>query len=88
MAKDVVHNASALLKVVQPGQQSLHRCLGMLRMQLLHFLIWQFCQGCEELCQVTAHVGVRTVPNCHIRDLSKTLHTQQLTSAINQSTTN
>ncbi|KAA6418015.1 MAG: hypothetical protein FRX49_12015 [Trebouxia sp. A1-2] len=54
-------------------EQGPDRSLGMLGVQLLYFFIRQICQGCEQLCQVAAHVGVRAIPHCQIRDLGKAL---------------
>jgi hypothetical protein len=80
--KDVMHNASALLKVVQAGQQGPDRGLGMLGVQLLYFFIRQICQGCEQLCQVAAHVGVRAVPHRQIWDLGKALSHRRTISTV------
>lgn len=71
--KNVVHNAGALLKVVKTRQQGLDRRLGVLWVQLLHLLIRHVCQGCEQLSQVAAHVGIRAVPHSQAWNLGKTL---------------
>lgn len=41
-SKNMMHNAGALLKVVQPRQQGLDGSLGVLRVQLLYFFIRHF----------------------------------------------
>ena len=76
--KDVVHHTDTLLKVMQARQQSLDCGLGVAGMQLLHFLIRQFCQRGEQLCQVATHVGVRPIPYCQVWDLGKALQDRDL----------
>ena len=76
--KDVVHHTDTLLKVMQARQQSLDCGLGVAGMQLLHFLIRQFCQRGEQLCQVATHVGVRPIPYCQVWDLGKALQDREL----------
>lgn len=72
-AEHVVHDAGALLKVVEAGHQGADGCLRVPGVQPGNLLVWLIGQGAKELSQVAAHVGVWTVPDRQVGHLSKGL---------------